>query len=130
MSQLSPILSSFSSWQEEGEEEVPDALVDALQAEDGRPAALGHRFLGAHLVQGSRDRQDRSVAVRHHWTEKTAGVKEGELRSGRASSLRARAQLRTLAASQRSPELGLRGVSAISASRVAKAQKQFSAIHK
>lgn len=121
----------FSSWQEEGEEEVPDAPVDALQAEDGRSAASGHWFLGAHLFQGSCHRQDRSVVVRHHWTEKTAGIQEGELRGGGASPLRARAQLRTLAACQRCPELGLRGVSAIGASRVARAQEQqISAIHK
>jgi len=70
---------NFSPWQEEGEEEVSDALVDALQAEDGRPPAFGHWFLGSHLIQGSGHWQDCSAVVRHHWPEEAVGIQEGEL---------------------------------------------------
>lgn len=101
---------TFSSRQEEGEEEVSDAPVDALQAEDGCSAATGHWILGPHLIQGSGHWQDCPAAVRHHWPEEAARVQERELRSGRASTLRTRAQLRTVATRQRGPELGLRGV--------------------
>lgn len=68
----------FSPRQEKGEEEVLDALVVALQTENGRSIAFGHRFPGSAVLQGFSYWQDCFAVGLHNWLEEAIGEK-GEL---------------------------------------------------